>query len=296
MIDFLKYRVACAVYSVVLIATFAGTYIYKAHTRGGQAFTYSIDFTGGTQVRLKFDKPVSSNNLKEIVEKSGWQGAVIRDFSSQEVLVRVKEFSNDSKGLGQRIVQAIQAGMPDNNVELQESESVGAGVGATLRYKSMRAVIIGLIAMLLYIAIRFWSFAFAAGAVVALAHDAIVIVAVFLFLDKEISINLIGAILAVLGYSINDTIVIFARIRENFKKMPGKSTYEVVNTSINQTLRRTLLTSFATALTAGSMCLLGGEVLRDFSLALLIGIVFGTYSSIYIASPVMMLLYKEPKK
>lgn len=292
MIDFLKYRIACAVYSVLLITTFFGAVIYK-NNKYGEAFKYSIDFTGGTQILLKFDKPVSSIELKNIVEQAGWPGAVLREFSSQEVLVRVKEFSNDAKGLGEKIRASVESSMPDNKVEILQSEGVGAGVGASLRYKSLRAVIVGLIAMLLYIAFRFWSFAYAAGAVVALAHDAIVMIAVFLFLDKEISINVIGAILAVLGYSINDTIVIFAQIRDNIKKMQGVPLAQVVNTSINQTLTRTLLTSASTAITVVSMFVLGGEALRDFSLTLLVGIVFGTYSSIYIASPVMMLLYKE---
>lgn len=292
MIDFLKYRVACAVYSVLLIAAFAGTCIYK-HNKYGEVFKYSIDFTGGTQVLLKFDKPVEAATLKSIVESAGWSGAVLREFSNTEILVRVKEFSNDAKGLGEKISAAVQAASPGIKVEVLQSEGVGAGVGATLRYKSVRAVLICLIAILLYIALRFWSFAFAAGAVVALAHDAIVMVAAFLFLDREISVNIIAAIVVVLGYSINDTIVIFSQIRDNIKKMQGIPLYEIVNTSLNQTLRRTILTSFSTALTVVSMFVLGGEALRDFSLALLVGIVFGTYSSIYIASPVMMLLYKE---
>lgn len=292
MIDFLKYRVACAVYSVLLIAAFVGTCIYK-HNKYGEVFKYSIDFTGGTQVLLKFDKPIKAAELKSIVESAGWSGAVLREFSANEILVRVKEFSNDAKGLGEKIRAAVQTASPGTHVEVLQSEGVGAGVGATLRYKSVRAVLICLIAILLYIAIRFWSFAFAAGAVVALAHDAIVMIAAFLFLDKEISVNVIGAILAVLGYSINDTIVIFAQIRDNIKKMHGAPLYQIVNTSLNQTLRRTILTSLSTALTVISMFILGGEALRDFSLALLVGIVFGTYSSIYIASPVMMLLYKE---
>lgn len=292
MIDFLKYRVACAIYSVCLVAAFVGAYIYKTNTRG-EAFTYSIDFTGGTQVLLKFDKPISSAQLKDVVEKAGWPGAVTRDFSQQEVLIRVKEVVSDAKGLGERIRAAVASAMPGVTVNMEKTESVGAGVGSSLRYNSAKAIIIGLILMLLYIAFRFWSFAFAFGAVIALFHDSIVMLAAFLFLDKEISINVIGAILAVLGYSINDTIVIFAQIRENIKKMPGVPLYDVVNTSINQTLRRTILTSFSTTLTVLSMFLLGGEVLKDFSLCLLVGIVFGTYSSIYIASPVMMLFYKD---
>jgi preprotein translocase SecF subunit len=137
-----------------------------------------------------------------------------------------------------------------------------------------------------------FKFAFAAGTVVALLHDAIAILACFLFLDKDISLNMIGAILTVLGYSINDTVVIFTRIRNNLKHSSGQSMHDVVNMSINQTLRRTLLTSFATTLVVASLFIFGGEVLRDLSLALLVGIIVGTYSSIYIASPVMMMLNK----
>ena len=149
--------------------------------------------------------------------------------------------------------------------------------------------------MLLYIWLRFFSVSFGVGAVVSLFHDAIVILGIFLLFDKEISINVISAILAVLGYSINDTIVIFTKIRQNIKTMRDVPIAKIVNTSINQTLSRTILTSFSTALVVLSLFILGGEALRDLSLALLIGIIFGTYSSIYIASPLMLLLYKEAK-
>lgn len=294
MIDFLKYRIVTALVSASIIFGTIGLYFYKNSTRG-YAFTYSIDFTGGTQVHMRFPHAVSSAQLKDILVHNGWEGAVMREFSSTEVLIRVKEFASDSQGLAERMRQAIAQSMPNNEPTILQSEAVGAGIGEELRYKAVRAVIIGLLAMLLYIAITFWSFSFALGAVVSLAHDAIVMLAVFLVLDKEISINIIGAILAVLGYSINDTIVIFARIRKMLKTMPNASLYDVVNTSITVTLRRTLLTTFATTLTVVSMLVLGGEALRDFSLALLVGIVFGIYSTIYIASPVMMLLYKEKK-
>jgi preprotein translocase subunit SecF len=294
MIDFLKYRIACAIFSVCFIAAFIGTYIHKTNIRG-EAFSYSIDFTGGTQILLRFDKPVTSSHLLEILGKAGWPGAITREFSDREILVRVKEFSNDAKGLGDRIKQAVAAAMPDTNIEVLQSEGVGAGVGAALRSQSIYAVLISALCISIYIAFRFWSYAFALGAIMSLLHDAIFMVAIFLFFDKEISVSVIGAILAVLGYSINDTIVIFAQIRENLKKMAGQSLREIVNTSINQTLRRTLLTSAATAMTVTAMYLFGGEVLRDFSLALLVGILFGVYSTIFIASPVMMLLYKEKK-
>ena len=281
-----------ALVSAAIILGSVGFYVYKLNTRG-YGFEYSIDFEGGTQVQMRFEKPVSPQALKDILDREGWKGAHTREFSSTEVLVRVKEFSSDSQGLAERIHQAIATAMPDNPVTILQSEAVGAGVGAELRWKSIRAVLIGLIAMLMYIAFTFWSFAFAVGAVVALFHDAIVMLATFLILDKEISINLIGAILAVLGYSINDTIVIFSRIRKTLQSSPHASLYDTVNSSINHTLRRTILTSFATTITVLPMLLIGGEALRDFSLALLVGIVFGTYSSIYIASPIMMLLYNK---
>jgi preprotein translocase SecF subunit len=294
MIDFLKYRFVTALVSLCIIVGSVSMYIYNERTRGS-AFSYSIDFTGGTQVLLRFAQPVSPQELKAVLEREGWRGAITREFSSTEILVRVQEFVNDSKGLAERIQQAVAKAFPDNQVNVLQSEAVGAGVGAELRRNAMLAVLISLFAIALYIAFTFWSFAFAAGAIVSLAHDAIVMLALFLFLDKDISINVIGAILAVLGYSINDTIVIFSSIRKNLKTMRTASLNEVVNTSINQTLRRTILTSLATALTALAMLLLGGESLRDFSLTLVVGIIFGAYSTIYIASPVMMMLYKDKK-
>ncbi len=289
MIDFLKYRVAALVCFLAFIALFAGAYVY----RGG--FAYSVEFTGGTQVLFGFDKPVKSDQLLSIVEKQ-WPGATTREFSDKQIMIRVKDFANDTRGLADKMRQVVQDGMPGTNVSIEKSEAIGAGVGADLRWKSIRALLIALLLMLLYIAWRFRSLPFATGAVVALIHDSIMMLGVFLLFGREISVGVIGAILAVLGYSINDTIIIFARIRTNLKEMRGKPLYEIVNTSLNQTLRRTLLTSFATFLTVIALVLLGGEVLRDFALALLVGIFFGTYSSIYMASPVMMLLYKEEKK
>lgn len=288
MIDFLKYRTTALVLFFALTALFAGAYVY----RGG--FTYSVEFTGGTQVLFGFDKQVKSSELLSVVEKQ-WPGATAREFSDRQILIRVKEFSNDTRGLGDKMRQVVQDGLPGTTVIVEKSEAVGPGVGADLRWKSIRAVLLSLILMLMYIAWRFRSISFATGAVVALIHDSIMMLGIFLLFGREISVSVIGAILAVLGYSINDTIIIFARIRQNFKEMRGRPFDEIVNTSLNQTLKRTLLTSFATLLTVLALVFLGGEALRDFALALLIGIFFGTYSSVYIASPVMLMLYKEEK-
>lgn len=292
MINFLKYRTVTALSSLCLIIVFGIVAVYKHQTRGS-VYVYSVDFTGGTQVLFEFDNPTESAWVRQVIVDAGLTSANTREFSSNEVLVRVKEFESDDVGLAERMRVALQNKMPDNNVRILQTESVGIGVGADLRGKSFYAVIIALLFMLGYIAMRFWSFAFAAGAIVALAHDALVMLAIFLFLNREVSINFIAAILAVLGYSINDTIVIFAQIREFLKKRKGVSLETIVNDSLNYTLRRTVLLSASTGLPVMVMLVFGGEALQDFSLALLIGIIFGTYSSIYIASPVMMLLHPK---
>lgn len=294
-IDFLKYRFVCLAFSLTLIGAFIGTCIYRQKTTDS-VFSYSVDFTGGAQVLFKFSSPVTSQQVVSILESKGWSGIVTREFSAHEILVRMKIEGNKVEGakdLAETMQKQLQEALPENDISLMQSETVGAGVGAVLRWKSMQAVIISLALMLLYIAWRFWSFAYAAGAVIALLHDALVMLAVFLFLNREISINFIVAILTVLGYSINDTIVVFAQIRQNAAKMTSTSMYDIVNISLNQTLRRTILTSFATSLTVLSMFFLGGEALKDFSLALLVGIFFGTYSSIYMASPIMLFFYKD---
>lgn len=293
MINFLKYRTLTALSSLGLIVAFGGVAIYRQQTRGA-VYTYSVDFTGGTQVLFAFESSINSAQVKQILADKGWVNASVREFGNNEIMVRVPEFEGDTIGLGERMKSAVQESLPGNSVSILQTESVGAGVGQDLRGKSARALFVAMILMLIYIAVRFWSFAFAAGAVFALVHDAIVMLAIFLFLDREISINFIAAILTVLGYSINDTIVIFSQIREFMKKRKDMPLDAVVNESLNYTLRRTMLTSISTGLPVMVMLIFGGEALQDFSLALLIGVIFGTYSSVYIASPIMMLL--QPKK
>lgn len=292
MINFLKYRPICAFFSFLIFAAFIGGYFYKKAQRG-EAFVYSVDFTGGTQVLLGFSEPVTSAKIASVLEHGGFPGASLREFSSQELLIRVRDFADDAKGTAERMKQTLEQALGNISIDIKQVDSVGAGVGATLRWKSLQAVLVALLLMLIYIWWRFWSLSYAVGNVVSLFHDAVVILAFFLLFDYEISLNVIGAILAVLGYSINDTIVIFSRIRENVHRLRGRSMEEIVNISINETLRRTLLTSFATILVVIALLIFGGEALRTLSLALLVGMVFGTYSSIYIASPVMLLLYKD---
>lgn len=286
MIDFLRYRYVCAIISLALVAT-TGIAFYI-----NKGFRYSVDFTGGTQILLKLSKKVSSDEIKDILKKNDYESVDLREFSNNEVLVRVQKFEADSQGIGERVKSALESNVSDLSVQILQADSVGPNVGESLKWNSIKALIIAVLCMLAYIALRF-KFAFSVGAIVALIHDTLAIIACFLLVNMEINPDVIAAILLILGYSVNDTIVIFARIRENLQKFRDKPIYEIVNLSINETLRRTILTSFATLLVVVSLFILGGEALRSLSLALLIGIIFGTYSSIYIASPVMLLLYKQ---
>lgn len=287
MIDFLKYKNVSFLASLAFIAFTIVSYF----TVGVK---YSVDFEGGTQILLSFSQPVGSQKIKEILNKAGWKGVVAREFSEKDVLIRVKEFSGDSQGEAERLTAALSEALPGNEISIESKDSVGPAAGESLRQKAIYALLLGLLFMLLYITVRF-EFSFSVGAVLALLHDAVCIVGFFILMGKEVSPNLIVAILTILGSSINDTIVIFSRIRENLKKLAHTALGEVVNISVNQTLRRTILTSVSTALALLPILVLGGETLRDLSMALIVGIVVGTYSSIYIASPLMMLLHRETR-
>jgi len=285
MINFLKYRWFCVFFALLLVVVSGFSYLKHG-------FRYSVDFTGGTQVLVKLSDKINNDDLKSILASGGYDGVDLREFENNEYLIRVQKFESDASGVGERIKALIQEKSSSKSVEILQADSVGASVGDSLKWNSMLALIIATLCMLAYIALRF-RFAFSMGAIAALIHDVLVILTAFLVFNVEISPDVIAAILLILGYSVNDTIVIFARIRENISKMNGSSINEIVNKSLNETLRRTILTSFATLLVVLALIFLGGETLRNLSLALLLGIVFGTYSSIFIASPVMLLLYKK---
>jgi preprotein translocase subunit SecF len=242
---------------------------------------------------MRFEKPENTAAIQKAVHDE-WKGTVYNIIDANEIIIRVKDTPETIENLDQKIQATIDAVSTDNPGRILQKNSLSGSVGESLRYASIKAVIIALLLMLLYIAFRF-EFAFGFGAVVALLHDPIAVLSVFLFINREISIDVIGGLLAVLGYSINDTIVIFTQIRKNLKIMKGQPLSVIVDTSINQTLRRTILTSVATTLVVGSMFVFGGDAIRSLSLAILIGIIVGTYSSIFVASSIMMYFYKEEK-
>jgi preprotein translocase subunit SecF len=260
----------------------AGVWSYIRH--GG--FNYHIDFVGGTELTVSFEKPIDTGTLRGALSKSGWQDPVIQSVGSNgnQFLVRVKQ---EGGSIEEQFQHAMAERVSDNTARVDNIAWVGAEVGNDIKKDAGISIALALLVILLYIAFRS-KFRFAVGAVAALAHDILALLAVVLILNEQISLNFLAALLTTLGYSINDTIVIFSRIQENMVKLKGRTEEEIVNLSINQTMRRTLLTSLTTFLAVASLFFIGGEALRGLSLSLMVGIVAGTYSSVYIASPVML--------
>jgi preprotein translocase subunit SecF len=286
MINFLKYRNVCLAFSLLMLV--AGGIAYVMH--GG--FAFHIDFVGGTEINVSLAKPIKMGQMRDALGQKGWKDLTIQSVGSplkdeyKEFIVRVGDAGDE---LDKRMQQDLTEELAGNEVEIKGIARVSGEVGKDIQWNAFVSVLLCLIMILLYIAIRS-KYAFAVGAVVALIHDLLAVLVVFLIFDQQISVPVLAAILAVLGYSINDTIVIYSKIRENFSKSKGESKMHLVNLSINQTLRRTLLTSFTTLLAVLAILFLGGEALRGFSLTMLVGIIAGTYSSIYIASPIMLAL------
>ncbi|OGB86321.1 protein-export membrane protein SecF [candidate division TM6 bacterium RIFCSPHIGHO2_12_FULL_38_8] len=283
--NFLKYGVPSVLFTMIIIGAGIVGYVMK----GG--FRYSVDFVGGTEMRVRFEKPVDTQAVRKVIHEE-WQGTVHSVIGALELMVRVPQTPDKVSDLDKKLMTAINQVSIDNPGKALQINSISRTISDNLWSKWLKVILLSLILLVLYLSFSF-KFAFALGAVIALAHDALIVLACFVLMDKEISIDFIGAIMAVLGYSINDTIIVFSRIRHNMKKMHGQSMYDIVNLSINERLRRTILTSFATALVVASLFVFGGDSLRDFSLVILLGIVFGTFSSIYIASPIMMLFMKK---
>jgi preprotein translocase subunit SecF len=254
--------------------------------RGG--LNYGIDFTGGTLVQVRYDKPATVDLVRRGLDEIKLGGAVIQQFGDvQEYLIRLPQGGEKPDQLSKQVQDAL-AKAADAKVEMRRVEFVGPQVGRDLQLQALYAVLAGMAGILIYVAIRF-HYRDGAISVVAIAHDVIVTLGVMSLTHREMSLPVLAALLTIVGYSINDTIVVFDRIRESRGKglRKGQTWAEVVNGAINQTLSRTVLTSFTVFLSALVLFLFGGEVLRDFSFALLIGVITGTYSSIAAASLVM---------
>ncbi|MBB3045880.1 preprotein translocase subunit SecF [Litorivivens lipolytica] len=252
-----------------------------------RGLNFGLDFTGGTLVEVVYEQAEPLSNVRSSLANAGYPDAVVVNFGADtDVLVRLPQ--GMSPDLGDQILGILQE-TAGSEVELRRIEFVGPQVGEELREQGGLAILLALVVVLIYISMRF-QLKFAFGAVVALGHDVIIVLGIFSLLQLDFDLTVLGALLAVIGYSLNDTIVVSDRIRENFRKLRKQSPTEVINISLTDTLGRTLVTSLTTLLVLLALLFTGGEMIRGFAQALTAGIVVGTYSSIYVAANFMLML------
>jgi preprotein translocase subunit SecF len=275
-IDFMGKRMLALIFSATLITIALGSLLIRGLNLG-------IDFTGGTLVEVGFSQEVELNSVREALTQDGFGDAVVQHFgTSKDVLMRLAPREDmQSAELSDRAFKAMQR--IDKGADLRRVEFVGPQVGDELIEDGGLAMLYALIGILIYVGLRF-EYRFAVSSVLALVHDVIITIGFFALTQVEFDLTVLAAVLAVIGYSLNDTIVVFDRIRENFRKMRKGETGAIINSSINQTLSRTLITSGTTLLVLVALFLFGGEIIHAFALALIVGIGIGTYSSIYVAS------------
>jgi len=281
--EFMKWHKSAVYVSIFLILLS----IFSIFAKG---FNYGVDFKGGTIIEIGFSNEAPIDEIRDFLNVNNYSKSSAQYFGSKnDILIRMPNIATaNESNLSNNLVLDLKQ---EFNFSLKRVEYVGAQVGEELRDQGILAALIALILIMIYIALRF-EYRFSIGAILALIHDVILIMGIFSFSQIEFNLSVFAAILAVIGYSLNDTIVVFDRIRENFKAaiIENTNTVSLVNQSINQTLSRTLITSLTTILVLISLIIFGGEILFGFSFALLIGVIIGTYSSIYIASSTLLLL------
>jgi len=283
-IDFLgKRKIAAAISGVVIVAGLLSLLV-----KGGPAL--AIDFTGGTLAQLQFSTPTEVSDVRDRLLDYGFSRPTIQQFGEEnEILVRVPV-----EETGEALRQQLQDALAGMDFEIRRLETVGSKIGGELRGKALQSVLFALLGILIYISLRFDRY-YALGAVAALAHDVLITLGVFSILNLELDLAIVAAFLTIVGYSLNDTIVVFDRIRENVKIYRKEDFFITVNKSVNQTLNRTIITSLTTFVVVFVLYLIGGEVIKYFAFALIIGVLVGTYSSIYVASPLMATLEVKAK-
>ena len=284
--DFMRWRKPAAVLSILFM-------LLAVVSLAVRSLNFGLEFTGGTLVEVSYPAAVELEPVRQLLDHSGYAGARVQHFGSvTEMLVRIPpqdQLKNEDKNhLGQRVLAQLQS-ISAEPITLKRVEFVGPQVGAELKEQSSAAVLLALLCMFVFVSFRF-KLKFAMGTLIALLHDTLVVVGIFSVLKIPFDLNVLAAVLAVIGYSLNDTIVVADRIRENFRLMPNQTPIAVINASLNQTLSRTIITSFLTLLSLIAFLVLGGEQLFGMSLALVIGIVVGTYSSIYVVAAFLIFM------
>ena len=289
--DFIGKRKNAFVVSGLVLALSLAAFIFNGERNFG------IDFTGGVLIQRQFTEEVSADRIREVLAEVGLEDASVQQYGGGTgVIIRTSGTAETASEIDEAIREALPGRFDQATFE-QRTEMVGPKIGQQLRLQAVGAVALAVLAIMAYIWLRFAEFKFAMGAVLALVHDVVITIGFlagfFLFPIREFNIPIIAALLTIVGYSLNDTIVVFVRIRENMKAMRGESDEKIINTSINQVLNRTLLTSLTTLIVVGFLFIFGGTVINDFAFALLVGVVVGTYSSIFVASPVLLFWHRR---
>lgn len=281
--DFIKVRKVFFALSTALALMGIVSLVMKGGAKLG------IEFTGGTLIQLRFQKPLALTQLREALTKTDFSEAELQSVTGQnEFIIRAQTDPNaDGSAIVAKLQEHLRQTLADNPYEVIRSEFVGPSVGRQFAKQALLAVVFSLAGIVIYVAFRFKNMVWGMAGVLALAHDVFITFGLFSVLNKEISLTVVAALLTLAGYSINDTIVIFDRIRENLRLSRKESLYDLVNRSLNETLSRTIITSFTVFLVLVSLYFFGGEVIHDFAFALLFGVVIGSYSTIFIATPLV---------
>ena len=252
-----------------------------------------IDFAGGTAVQLKFNETIPLQDIREVLKGGGIADFDLQDLPTEnKILIRIKKKDDALGNLPKKIIAVLSQEFSESNIVVDSTTEIGPKVGARLRNDAMWAIVAAIIGILIYITVRF-QFRFGIGATIATFHDVLAVLSVFFLMGKEINLILVSALLMIAGYSLTDTVVVFDRIRENLKFKGRKSTIEIINMSLNEVLSRTIITSLTTFFAAFALYVFGGEVIHDFAFAIMLGIAIGTYSSMFVASPIVLLIGRE---
>ena len=281
--DFIgKKKITLWISTIAILVSF-GSILYHGGLKLG------VDFSGGLAIQIKSSKALDISEVRNTTDAIGLKDAVVQKFGGEnEFLIRVEKTTGDLDALSKTIQTSLQERFKDKALEIRRAEVVGPKVGKDLKTKAMWAVILAFLAILIYVAFRFHQLSYGLGGIASLFHDVVVVFGAVSILNIEFSLNVLAVVLTIIGFSINDTIVIFDRVRENIKKMRKEELVTIFNTSINETLGRTILTTGTVMLVVLILFFFAGEVIHDFTIALVVGLITGTYSTVYIASPVVL--------